>query len=128
LESLLEELGKPATAVVEQLSLDTWNVIVPVGAKPPVTVTASVADPDVVVSVIVEGETRVVTVGEASWTVRGSHALAAPTLFPSPLYAAFQLYEPREVKVCGAEAGTTPPVTVTRAPTWVCPLPQAPSA
>jgi hypothetical protein len=48
----------------------------------------------------------------------------APLLLESPLYAASQLNGPALLKVCEAELGITPPVTVTGEPTTVPVPPQ----
>ena len=69
----------------------SWNVTVPVGSKPPLTVTVSlVATP----SVPVAGEAWVASVGVAGGTVTSSaasgHTPIAPALFASPVYWAIQ--------------------------------------
>jgi len=63
---------------------------------------------------------RVVLIaGLALLTVRDSHGLVMALLFASPLYAAFQLYEPALLNPWDAELGTTPFVTVVGDPTGV---------
>src|SRR3989442_5371328 len=60
------------------------------------------------------GEDIVVTsVGVVAVTVNGSHGLVAGLLLVSPLYVAFQLKEPSEVKVTGVESGTLLLTTLT---------------
>jgi hypothetical protein len=58
----------------------------------------------------------VVMVGVALFTVRGSQALDAPLLLPSPLYVALKLYEPEGEGVTELDTGTelpAPTVTIT---------------
>jgi hypothetical protein len=55
----------------------------------------------------------VAMLGVTWFTVRGSQRLVAAPLFASPLYAAFQLNEPAELKLFDAEPGTAPFVTIT---------------
>ena len=61
----------------------------------------------------------VVIAGLVLFTVRGSHWLAAPTLLMSPVYRAFQLYCPAELKVWVNESGTTLLVMLAGGPTTV---------
>lgn len=84
--------------------------------KLPVRVAESVTDAP---TVMADAERIVVMVGFALFTGSGSHALLAPALLESPLYAAFQLKLPVLLKVCDAELGTTPLVTGTGKPTTV---------
>jgi hypothetical protein len=64
------------------LLLETKKVIVPVGLLPPAKVAVSEAEPP---AVMVLEESKVVRVGAAWLTTRGSQALVSPLLFESPL-------------------------------------------
>jgi len=82
---------------------------VPPALNPPVRVAESEAELPTVM-----GEDIVVTsVGVVAVTVNGSHGLVAGLLLVSPLYVAFQLKEPSEVKVTGVESGTLLLTTLT---------------
>src|SRR2546428_13513719 len=75
---------------------------------------ARVADELSPVSVVAVVAIFVVTsVGVVTVTVNGSHGLVAGLLLVSPLYVAFQLKEPSEVKVTGVESGTLLLTTLT---------------
>jgi len=82
--------GEPDPAEPEQ-AVKTWNMILPVGAKPPDRVAVSDEDSP---AVIVEGETKVVTLGLAGLTTRISpvagHIVETGLLFAFPLYEAIQ--------------------------------------
>jgi len=57
----------------------------------------------------------IVTFTVPTWS--GSHGLRVALLLASPEYTAFHENAPAELNACGAEFGTTPPVTVTGVPT-----------
>ncbi len=74
---------------------NTVKVIVPVGCEPPDSVAVSDAEP---ADVMLEGETVVVMLGLAGWTVSVSplspQGAVNGLLFESPLYDAIQRYVP----------------------------------
>ena len=68
--------------------MKTKYVTVPVASKPELRVAESTP---VIPTTILEEDRAVARVGLALLTVRGSQGEAAPLLFESPLYTAFQL-------------------------------------
>jgi len=61
-----------------------------------------------------DGLIAVVMVGVALFTLRGSQALDARLLLPSPLYVALKLYEPASEGITELDTGTElPPAMVT---------------
>ena len=96
--------------------LNQLYVTVPPDWKPPVIAAESDTEPPTVIGF---AERVVLIVGLALLTVSGSQGLVMALLFASPLYAAFQLYEPALLNPWGVELGTTPFVTLTGDPTVV---------
>jgi len=103
-------------APVQVPPVNQLYVTVPPAWKPPVIVAESYAEPP---TVIWFADRVVLIAGLALLTVRDSHGLVMALLFASPLYAAFQLYEPALLNPWDAELGTTPFVTVVGDPTGV---------
>src|SRR5712692_1086380 len=73
-----------------------YVTVPPALLEAPVRVAESNTEPP---TVIVVADRLVAIVGPFRVTVRGSHALVAALLFISPLYAAFQLYDPAVLNV-----------------------------